>query len=75
MIESDRVCVCVIYSASKQIVIMDKLNYSKCPLKKRPILVKEPPLEDQLCHGKFVDPPQNVEVCKINAHLFLALLR
>lgn len=52
---------CVIYSASKQIVIMDKLNYSKCPLKKRPILVKEPPLEDQLCHGKFVDPPQNVE--------------
>ncbi|EDV99269.1 oocyte zinc finger protein XlCOF8.4 [Drosophila grimshawi] len=31
---------------------MDKLNYSKCPLKKRPILVEEPPHEDHLCHDE-----------------------
>ncbi|XP_030561602.1 protein escargot [Drosophila novamexicana] len=31
---------------------MDKLKYSKCPLKKRPILVEEPPHEDQLCHDE-----------------------
>ncbi|KAH8377258.1 hypothetical protein KR093_004577 [Drosophila rubida] len=32
---------------------MDKVNYSKCPLKKRPIQLEEPPQEDQLCHGRF----------------------
>ncbi|KAH8293158.1 hypothetical protein KR044_007484 [Drosophila immigrans] len=32
---------------------MDKLKYSKCPLKKRPIQLEEPPQEDQLCHGRF----------------------
>ncbi|XP_032584954.1 zinc finger protein 184 [Drosophila mojavensis] len=32
---------------------MDKLKYSKCPLKKRPIQVEEEPaLEDQLCHDE-----------------------
>ncbi|KAH8403040.1 hypothetical protein KR222_003608 [Zaprionus bogoriensis] len=31
---------------------MDKLKYSKCPLKKRPILVEEEPHEDQLCHDE-----------------------
>ncbi|XP_060655996.1 zinc finger protein 286A [Drosophila nasuta] len=31
---------------------MDKLKYSKCPLKKRPIHVEESPLEDQLCHDE-----------------------
>ncbi|XP_034471699.1 zinc finger and BTB domain-containing protein 17 [Drosophila innubila] len=31
---------------------MDKLKYSKCPLKKRPIHVEEPPQEDQLCHDE-----------------------
>ncbi|XP_033150764.1 zinc finger protein 333 [Drosophila busckii] len=32
---------------------MDKLNYSKCPLKKRPILVEQSAeQEDQLCHDE-----------------------
>ncbi|KAM8717914.1 hypothetical protein ACLKA7_004592 [Drosophila subpalustris] len=31
---------------------MDKLEYSKCPLKKRPIQLEESPQEDQLCHDE-----------------------
>jgi len=32
---------------------MDKLKYSRCPLKKRPIMVEESCPEDHLSHGGF----------------------
>jgi len=32
---------------------MDKLKYSRCPLKKRPIMVEESSPEDHLSHGRF----------------------